>query len=359
MTAKSASEQLTRITVLQNLDSVLEEFGLDAGVVLGRLGMDAAVLCDRDIVVSTNRVIDALEYCANITQCQDFALKLVEAQNESFLGALALFLQTSATLGEALYEIGKYTRIHHAQPAIWRVNDLGNAVMFNFHLDIAGLLPFQHRLAVDLSLGHAFRVIDFLTAGRVRPLRVLLRGDHSEETRSYRRFFHAPVEFNAETDGLLLPADCLGFPLNNSDSRMHEALRLQISSIEGEDSSLVREVRTIIRALLPTGDSSLEKVAKCYACDKRSLQRYLREEGDTTYQALLDEVRFDLVLQYLRDSLMPVTQLTYVAGFSDPSNFARAFRKRFTISPTEWRAQHRERLRASTNRRSQLSRSLQ
>jgi AraC-like DNA-binding protein len=91
---------------------------------------------------------------------------------------------------------------------------------------------------------------------------------------------------------------------------------------------------------LPTADYSLERIAQCYACDKRTLQRYLRDEADTNYQTLLDDVRFDLVQQYLRDSQMPVTQLTYVAGFSDPSNFARAFRKRFGMSPKQWREKH-------------------
>jgi AraC-like DNA-binding protein len=81
-------------------------------------------------------------------------------------------------------------------------------------------------------------------------------------------------------------------------------------------------------------------VAGYYSCDKRTLQRYLREESDTTYQVLLDEVRFDMVENYLRDSSMPMTQLAYVAGFTDASNFARAFRQRYGVSPRKWREEH-------------------
>jgi AraC-like DNA-binding protein len=69
------------------------------------------------------------------------------------------------------------------------------------------------------------------------------------------------------------------------------------------------------------------------------VQRYLHDQADTTFQALLDDVRFELVTQYLRDSRMTVTQLAYVAGFTDPSNFTRAFRKRFGITPRRWREQ--------------------
>ncbi len=83
--------------------------------------------------------------------------------------------------------------------------------------------------------------------------------------------------------------------------------------------------------------------ARILKCTKRTLQRYLREEANTTYQSLLDEVRFDLVQQYLRNSYMPVTQIAYVAGFSDPSNFARAFRKRQGLSPRAWRLKYQDR----------------
>jgi AraC-like DNA-binding protein len=69
------------------------------------------------------------------------------------------------------------------------------------------------------------------------------------------------------------------------------------------------------------------------------VQRYLHDQADTTFQALLDDVCFELVTQYLRDSSMTVTQLAYVAGFTDPSNFTRAFRKRFGITPRRWREQ--------------------
>jgi len=195
---------------------------------------------------------------------------------------------------------------------------------------------------VDLAVGQGHLAVKRLTAGRVQPIRVSLHSDRPKEVQYYRRFFEAPIEFNAETDGLVLPAGALDVALLHPDPQMHEALRGQISSIApaGEDFSLVQEVRTIIRSLLPTGDYGLERVARCYACDKRTLQRYLRDEADTSYQVLLDDVRFEVVKQYLSDSQMSMTQLTYLAGFTDPSNFARAFRKRFGMPPKQWRELH-------------------
>lgn len=357
MRAKKVSEQLVRIGVLQNLDKVLQQFGLDTEAELAGLDITTSMLRDGDLLTHASNIGAVLEHCVEVTGCPDFSLRLAAAQDLSLVGVLGLFLQTASTLGEALQEVCQYNHVYHAQSATWRLQDLGNAATFDFSLDAEGFSPLQHLLAVDLSLAQGYRVIKTLTEGRVRLNQVRLRCDRTAEAQSYRRFFQAPIEFNAEADGLVLPAGSLDVPLAHPDAQLHEAVRRQIAPIKttGDGGSLVHEIRTIIRSLLPTGDSSLERIAQCYACDKRTLQRYLREEADTTYQTLLDDVRFDLVQQYLRDSNMSMTQLSYVAGFSDPSNFARAFRKRFSISPKEWRAQYRDSPSSSRTRRLSLS----
>jgi AraC-like DNA-binding protein len=353
MSAKSGSEQLVRIGALQNLDKVMAELGLDPLAELAKFDMHPDMFKDGDLLINVCNVAAVLEHCTEVTACSDFPLRLAAAQDLSLAGVLALFLQTASTLREALQELCQYQHLHHSQSVIWRLEDLGSAATFSIIIDAEGLSPLQHRLVVDLALGQGYCVIKALTQGRVRLNNIRLRSDRSDEMQNYRRFFHAPVEFNAEADGLILPVGSLDVPLSHPDAQMHEAVREQISAIglTGDEASLIREVRTIIRSLLPTGNYSVERVAKCYACDKRTLQRYLREEADTTYQALLDDVRFELVQHYLRDSHMPMTQLSYVAGFTDPSNFSRAFRKRFGTPPKQWREQHMKSHSSSRRRR--------
>jgi AraC-like DNA-binding protein len=361
MSVKKESEQLIRIGVLQNLDRVLLQFGLDAEAELAKLDMNAGMLRDGELLTHASNIGAVLEHCARVTGCPDFSLRLAAVQDMSLAGVLGLFVQTASTLGEALQEICQYNHVHHAQPVTWRLQDLGNAATFDIFLDAEGLSPQQYKLAVDLGVSQGYRMIKTLSEGRVRLNQVRFRrgDDKTQGMQDYRLFFQAPIEFNAEADGLVLPAGSLDLPLVHPDAQMHEAVRQQISPI-GTDGevSLVQEVRAIIHSLLPTGDYSLERIARCYACDKRTLQRYLRDEADTTYQVLLDDVRFDLVQQYLRDSQMPMTQITYVAGFADPSNFARAFRKRFGMPPKQWREQHRDSRSPSRTRRSSLRGSL-
>jgi len=68
----------------------------------------------------------------------------------------------------------------------------------------------------------------------------------------------------------------------------------------------------------------------------RSLQRRLRDE-ETSYSQLLDETRRELAMQYIRRSRMSINEITYLLGFSEPSNFSRAFKRWTGHSPTEHR----------------------
>lgn len=341
MNTKIISEKLVRISALQNLDKVLMQFGVDPDAELAKLDMNINMFRNGEHLMHLHNVAAVLEHCVEVTDCPDFSLRLAATQDLALIGILGLLIQTASTLGEALQEICKYQHLHHAQPVIWHLRDLGNAATYDVFIDAQGLSPRQHRLVVDLAMAQAYIGIRKLTEGRVHLSQVRLRCAHTDEMEYYRRFFHAPVEFNAEADGLVFPAASLAIPLVHPNAQLHEAVREQISPIntDTKEASIVQEVRTIIRFLLPTGDSSLARIAQCFACDKRTLQRYLRDEADISYQTLLDDVRFDMVQQYLRDSKMPMTQISYLAGFTDPSNFARAFRKRFGLSPKRWREQ--------------------
>ena len=48
-------------------------------------------------------------------------------------------------------------------------------------------------------------------------------------------------------------------------------------------------------------------------------------------------LRQQLAIQYLRESHRSVGEITYLLGFSEPSNFTRAFRRWTGKSPVEYR----------------------
>ena len=68
----------------------------------------------------------------------------------------------------------------------------------------------------------------------------------------------------------------------------------------------------------------------------RSLQRRLAEQR-TSFSDLLAAVRRELAERYVLDHGLPVTEISYMLGFSDLSSFSRAFKRWTGRSPAEAR----------------------
>jgi AraC-like DNA-binding protein len=69
----------------------------------------------------------------------------------------------------------------------------------------------------------------------------------------------------------------------------------------------------------------------------RALNRRLRDFG-TNFQALVDEVRFEIARQMLENSAMEVSHVAATLDYADASAFTRAFRRWSGATPGVWRA---------------------
>ena len=87
---------------------------------------------------------------------------------------------------------------------------------------------------------------------------------------------------------------------------------------------------------LPSGDCSRERVARSLNMSESAFQKKLKATG-TSYQELLDNTRTELAKHHLSDPDMSVDEVAYMLGFSDCSNFTRAFKRWLGMSPREYR----------------------
>jgi AraC-like DNA-binding protein len=97
-----------------------------------------------------------------------------------------------------------------------------------------------------------------------------------------------------------------------------------------------------IRALLIrdiANPPTLAAIAKLLQVSDRSLRRQLQEQG-ISFRGLLDELRMQIALKYLRTTRLANEDIALALGFSDAANFRRAFRRWTNKSPTEIRGQN-------------------
>jgi len=70
----------------------------------------------------------------------------------------------------------------------------------------------------------------------------------------------------------------------------------------------------------------------------RTLENRLHTEG-TSFQQLLTEVRQTKAVDFLSSSDMSIDDIGRAVGFSEPTNFTRAFKDWTGVPPTHYRKQ--------------------
>ncbi|MCV2369478.1 AraC family transcriptional regulator [Roseateles oligotrophus] len=164
----------------------------------------------------------------------------------------------------------------------------------------------------------------------------------------YRLVFGAPVRFGAAVTEASFPAALLDAPLPNADigmfpplARAAEERLLQRQREAGQagaraEAAIVQAVRERIRTQLMHDSAQLPAVAAALGLSARTLQRRLAEV-EASFTALVEAVRREQVQQYLRDPSLSLTEIAFLLGFSEQSNFNHAFRAWFGCTPAAWR----------------------
>ena len=86
-------------------------------------------------------------------------------------------------------------------------------------------------------------------------------------------------------------------------------------------------------------DLSLDDIARRVASSRRQLQRAYAEIGDTTFREHLTNVRMDRAAMLLSADGLTVREVAARVGYRQPAQFAKAFRRRHGVAPSEYRAQ--------------------
>jgi len=103
-----------------------------------------------------------------------------------------------------------------------------------------------------------------------------------------------------------------------------------------EHLELHNELKDILQMCLIRRNVSQEGVADQLGISVRNLQRRLRALG-TTYQNLLDEARQGLAMKLICEGDLPLYEVAYMVGYTEPSAFYKAFRRWTGSTPGDYR----------------------
>lgn len=150
--------------------------------------------------------------------------------------------------------------------------------------------------------------------------------------------FHPSLMFDAGRHSLRFPASWLEEPCVLHDEAMHRYLVLRCEEDMRAALGVMPAEIAVRQALLTAKEKfpGLKEIAEAQHVSPRTLIRRLKR-GGTSYRLIVDDVRKTLAVDYLLHSEQNINQIAYRLGYQDPSNFGRAFRTWFGVSPGAYR----------------------
>lgn len=325
---------LIRGTCLVGFPGLMRDLGADPEPVLRASGIPVDAVGDIDSFVGYANVMDALESAARVSGARDFGLQLAQRQDLDILGPVSAVALSAPTVGEGIEAIGRYLAFYSRG---LRVSLAATDHPERVRLGLAFMLedPPAHRQTTELTLGLTLKIMRLLSGSR--PLCVHVPHDPLSAPDTYEGHLGAQVRFAEPLMGFTLRTRDLDGPLGHG-GELHRCVTSYLDRAladephSDERSDLVASVTTLVRHLLPTRRLMIGVVAAHLALHPKTLQRQLAARGHT-FDELVDSVRRDVAVKLLRDTEMPLGQISGLLGYSEQSTFSRRCRHWFSASP--------------------------
>lgn len=324
---------------LASFDGIREaalELGVDPEPVFRRNGLPVAIDANPDARVPYIALINTLNTLADITSTPHFGLLVARRQPLTTMGLLGAVAAEAPTVGQAISDIGDHLKVHiNGARAICEVEK--EIATWRIAVDLEGAPDLKQKHLLSVGLG--FNILRQLLGPGWLPSRVQFDHAQPEDVRPYKQFFRCPVLFGQEFSCLCFPHEVLqrgNAEKNVSDyGQLKSALAISQQLLEGGFADLFHST---IREAIEMGTLSLENVAAALDISPRTLHRRLREELGTNFREASDKIRIQLGMKYIRNTTLPLSDISGILGYSELAAFSRAFKRKVGCSPRQWRA---------------------
>lgn len=308
--------------------------GRDVEGALAHEGVAARGLEDPDYRLDQdvfNRVVAALA-----SDDAAFGLHAAELADPKSLPIVGYLATRSENLGQALARFGRFSRLmHDAGRFDFEVEDW----LLHVYPGCRGLVDAPPAQVAEYATALVVQIISEACGRKLPVRRVAFRHGRPADTSEHVRILGCEPEFGAAEGVLTLPAGVMGWPLASADSGLADLLeRYAAEAVQRipQEWDLVTTLEEIIAARLQDGPPSLKDAASAVGLSERTLQRRLRDR-ETSLDLLIDDVRRRLAERCVGDTELRLSEVAYLLGYAEVSNFHRAFRRWFNDSPGEYR----------------------
>jgi AraC-like DNA-binding protein len=316
------------------LKEALQLYGLDFALLARRVGLDPGLLTRPNARYPTAPLQKLWEIAAEESADPVFGFRVGSLVRPGTFHALGLGIVSSTSVLAALNRIQRYSSIVSTNGRLALLQQDG-LVGLETRADKMAVMPTIH--CVDALVVGLCRILEQCAGPSAMPARVVFMRPRMAPVEAYREILGCPVDFDGPHIAIWFDAAAAAQPVLSGNAELAaEADRLSARYIdELAPESTAARVRTLLLKAMPSGEFGRDAIARSLNQSASTLQRRLRDEG-ATYQELLDATRHEMALEYLRQGGHSLVDVAFLLGFTDQSNFTRAFRRWTGKTPREY-----------------------
>ena len=313
----------------------LKRYELSA--LLTRTGISLDQLMQDDALLTARQQIQILQNALRLSDDEMLGLRLGQYLTPATHGALGFMASSSANLLVALQAFEAYipTRIDffhlelkHSKKYLECYGSFDIALDDDVHRALEEILASVFLQCAEFIIGHA-----------PEDACIYFSFDAPGYSQRYSEFLSGSIEFSAPQLTLKLPAELCHIP-NASANHASYSLALQqcqsmLAQLADRPYGYTLRIQKMMLSQSP-GVLSEEEAAAMLFMSKRTLARKLKLEG-ANFRTIRDEMLSQQASCYLQNSGMPVDAVAAVLNYHDSSNFRRAFKRWFGMTPDQYR----------------------
>ncbi len=296
------------------------------------------VLRSPTTLVSVNQVIDAYCNALRLSRDPNFAFLTGLRTQVASYGMYGFAILSSMDFRQTMHFAVRYHQLATPLVKLQFSEEAGQAVWTIDPLPHPAIDARLYRFIVELQFGVHVSLHRGIMGSSFHPASLQVAFDPTRPKEQYEKDFGCSVAFRQSANRFLYDAAWLNGTPQLGNEVTYASVLVLCDDLHDRLQHRVRvagKVRSFLLAKLGR-HMSLEDVAAHFDTPERTLRRKLREEG-TSFREILDQLRAEVAVKYLRDTQMTIDDIAFALGFSETTNFRHAFHRWKRASPREFR----------------------
>nr|WP_240946207.1 AraC family transcriptional regulator [Pseudomaricurvus alkylphenolicus] len=329
---KTVSARIARVFL-----QLADDLGVDRDQLFSSADIDPIWLENPDVFIPVETLYNLTKQLAKLADSEDIGLW---AGRASFLNQTNLLMYLSAICSHFRQWLNMMPSTLEA------AGDIGETVVVRegdmLRSEWRPLVPVQDsgRYITDMMLSLCQSLLNSVCYRPVPVPTVYFSYPEPSDTTVHRQIFSGQLEFGQSFSGLFYPAAALEYPIIKVwDEKSPLSKDNLLSVIEkGSGDGFMRRLRRCIVRALPSGEMTIDTIAKELAISRRTLQRRLSDR-DEVFANVVQELRSAMAVRLLSDQKIPITEIAFLLGYVNTSSFSTAFKGWHGCSPRDFAGQ--------------------